>query len=173
MSNIMPRKGQKYIIEALNRLNSSKFKLFLSGKCKDEKYMKELRSLIEKYKLEKQVTITGWLNRSSIVKAYQDAHIIVVPSLYEPLGLVIQEAMWLGVPIVASNVGGIPEQVTNNKDALLVPPEDAKSLADAIIKIIKNESLRKQLVLNSLDRVKKMPTYDSFLKKIYDLVVTE
>jgi glycosyltransferase involved in cell wall biosynthesis len=62
---------------------------------------------------------------------------LVVPSRYDSWGLVIGEAMAAGVPIVATRVGGIPEQVTHGLNGLLVPPADPLALASAIATVLK------------------------------------
>jgi glycosyltransferase involved in cell wall biosynthesis len=68
-----------------------------------------------------------------------------VPSLSEGTPLVVLEAMTAGVPLVATPVGGIPEQVQHGRDALLVPPADPCALADAVVDLLKNRNRAQHL----------------------------
>jgi len=76
---------------------------------------------------------------------YKSADLLAVPSLSESFGIVNLEAMASGIPIIASNVGGIPDLVTNGKNGFLVPPNDINMMADTIIYLLNNDHERKKL----------------------------
>ena len=73
--------------------------------------------------------------------------IFVLPSLNEGMGRVLVEAMAAGKPLIASNVGGIPDLVEDGCNGLLVPPGDSGGLADAIMRLIRNPDEAKKMGL--------------------------
>lgn len=79
--------------------------------------------------------------------------VFVIPSRFEGLPMVLLEALALGVPVVATSVGGIPEVITDRKTGLLVPSEDPAALADAIEEVLQNEDLARDLALRGREHV--------------------
>ena len=84
------------------------------------------------------VRFDGRVTRAEVAQAMDEARLLVVPSRSEGLGLVILEAMARGRPVIASNVGGIPELVIDGETGVLVPPEREDLLADAIVALLKD-----------------------------------
>lgn len=84
----------------------------------------------------------GALPRARMRDFWSSLDIAVVPSLYEPFGLVALEAMACGVPVVASAVGGLKEIVEEGVSGLLVPPGDSSALASALVSLLTNDRLR-------------------------------
>ena len=105
-----------------------------------EKEMRELKVLIEQMSIAQYIKLEGIKNNVSMYLNASD--IYVQPSRSEGLGLAIAEACASGLPIVASNIGGIPEIAQANRNALLVPTEDSKELAIALEKMIFDSKLR-------------------------------
>jgi len=97
-----------------------------------------------------KVKFLGW--RKDIDEIMQVFDIFVLPSLNEGMGRVLVEAMAAGKPIVASNVGGIPDLVKPSENGLLVPPGDEKALADSIKRLIKNPEEAKLMGRNGRRR---------------------
>ena len=91
--------------------------------------------------------------------------VFALPSISETFGIVILEAMKMGIPVVASRVGGIKDIITDGKDGLLVKVRDPKALADAIIKILNNPVLAAKLKKNGLERVEDFD-WKKIIKKI-------
>ena len=89
-----------------------------------------------------QIHFTGWLSPAALADWYRAADILVVPSRYEPFGMVILEGMLHGLPIVSSDVGGPAEILQNGRTGLLFPPRDAERLADAITALVRDHELR-------------------------------
>jgi len=92
--------------------------------------------------VRKEILFTGWLNSEELSAWYAEADILVVPSWYEPLGMVILEGMLYGLPIVAALVGGPKEILTSEHTGLFCAPKDVTSLQAQIIRLIRDPELR-------------------------------
>ena len=93
--------------------------------------------------LKKNVTYYKYIPYSDLIEFYRRAHVFVFPSVWEePFGMPIIEAMACGLPIVATNGGGIPEIIEDGKTGLLVERGNAGELAAGILSLIENRSLR-------------------------------
>jgi glycogen(starch) synthase len=79
--------------------------------------------------------LPGWLTRRDLAALYAAADAVVVPSRYEPSGLVVREAQAAGASVVASRVGGIPETVTHGETGLLMDVGDVHGLRDAVLRL--------------------------------------
>jgi glycosyltransferase involved in cell wall biosynthesis len=96
--------------------------------------------------------IAGEFARSEMPRFWNELDIAVVPSWEEPFGLVALEALACSVPVVASNVGGLKEIVTDGESGLLVPPKDAETLARTLVTLLTNEELRLRLAAGAARR---------------------
>src|SRR5437660_232903 len=103
----------------------------------------------------------------------RSSRLLVVPSRMESIPQVIKEAYYFRVPVIATNVGGIPEIVEHNITGILVPPNEPKKLADAINEILENKEFAKKLADAGYDYLMKnftcdilMPKYVEFYKKL-------
>jgi glycosyltransferase involved in cell wall biosynthesis len=87
----------------------------------------------------------GWIPHEDLVNLYSQTDIFVMPSLTEAFGVTFLEAMACGVPVIGTRVGGIPEIIQHGYNGLLVEPNNSDDLADAIIQLLSDSELRKQL----------------------------
>ncbi|MCC6003965.1 MAG: glycosyltransferase [Thermofilum sp.] len=94
------------------------------------------------------VFFTGRISQEELPLYYAASDVVVVPSLQEAWGLVATEAMACGKPVVASRVGGLPDQVIDGYNGFLVPPRDSKALADRILYLLENPSEARRMGLN-------------------------
>lgn len=124
------RKNQNALIQALDPLaRKYRFKLIFLGKGDDlDPYFREFRELI---KLRPWCVHKGFVNHGDVFKCLQEAFAIVLPSLEDNCPMVLLEAAAACVPIMASNVGGIPDVVQNGETGLLFDPYDATSIGSA------------------------------------------
>lgn len=99
-----------------------------------------------------QITFCGHLQGQAMLQAINSMDIFVFPSLWEGLPYAILEAMRAGLPIVSTDVGGIPEAIGDRREGLLVPPRSEERLADAIEELVTNPNLAFQLGQNARRR---------------------
>lgn len=101
---------------------------------------------------EGALQIVGELKHAQMPGFWNSVDIAVVPSIREPFGLVALEALACGVPVVASAVGGLPEIVIHGECGLLVPPDNPRQLAEALVALLCNQQLRRTLAQGALRR---------------------
>jgi glycosyltransferase involved in cell wall biosynthesis len=92
----------------------------------------ELQSLAQKNGLWGRITFMGYKSRTEIYRHLQEADCFVLSSLHEGLGIVVQEAMYAGLPVIATNSGGQTDLIQVPRNGILVPPKDVKTLVGAI-----------------------------------------
>ena len=133
------------------------------GRDSPEKGIDILKSIEDQVK-GKVVYCTNveWKKAMSVLKS---SKVLVLPSRIESIPNVVKEAFYLKVPVVATNVGGIPEIVTHEKTGLLVPPNDPQSLADAINRLLENREYAKKMVEDAYEFVINNLTWDVLLPK--------
>lgn len=95
-------------------------------------YHIELQRLLEQLNLSDNVRLLGAIDASSVKQHLQNAHIFVLASWHEPLGVAYMEAMACGVPTIGTDAGGVPEMITSGENGLLVAPKSPEILAAAI-----------------------------------------
>jgi teichuronic acid biosynthesis glycosyltransferase TuaC len=133
LSRLFPVKGQKYLIQALHfLLNNHEIKDFKCRIIGAGPLYDELYSLIGKYNLEQYISLEGWLPKNKVAEYLANADFFVLPSLNEASPLVLFEALGVGLPVVATKVGGIPDIINSDDYGLLVKPGDFVELAEAI-----------------------------------------
>lgn len=107
-----------------------------------------------------------WIETMSIL---QSSSVLVLPSRLESLPTAIKEAFFLKVPVVATNVGGIPELVTNNETGLLVLPNNPEQLSQAVNKILENEDIARSYANKAYEFVIKNMIWDVVFPKYLKL----
>ena len=121
-------------------------KLFLVGDGSQRRFIEEL---IQELELSKNATVTGLVNREKVHDFLSNAALFVLSSSHEGTPNAVLQAMALGLPIVATKVGGVPEIVDQNINGLLVEPNNVKVLAEAIHLLLVNKDLAKQFGENA------------------------
>jgi len=152
VANYFPVKNIAGLIKAFWKVKCQgiKHKLVIVG-GKRWQYQEILKT-IEELNLQKEVVLTGSVAGDDLVKFYNAADLVVLPSFYEACSLVLFEAMGCGTPVITSNVYSMPEVAGDA--AILVDPYDPDEIANAICKVLTNDSLRNEMIRNGLERVK-------------------
>jgi glycosyltransferase involved in cell wall biosynthesis len=146
-----PEKGHEFLFKALPLLRErldKPVKLLLAGAGTFEA---EYRRQVGELGVEQNVVFLGF--RRDAPDLMSAADVVVLASVAEAFGLVLTEALYLSTPVVATCVGGIPEIIRDGEGGLLVPPASPEALADAIEKVLSNESLRESMAGAGRERV--------------------
>lgn len=162
ISRLIPSKGVQDLIKALEILKGRvKVFAFVAG---DGPYLNYLQDMAKEAKLE-NIQFLGY--RNDIKDFLRNIDIFVLPSHSEGFGVSVAEAMALGVPVIATNVGGIPEIIENNEDGIIVNPESPNDLANAIEVLATNGDLRnkfskkgKEYIVNNFSKEKMLNDID-------------
>lgn len=122
--------------------------------------------------LESQIILKGW--QSNVAEFYKSHDIFAMSSIYESFGLIFLEAGFYKLPVVATNVEGIPEVVENNKTGLLCNPRDPEALAINIIKLVDDSALRRNMGEAAYTRVTSLFSSEKMVKeyqKMYENII--
>jgi len=115
----------------------------------------EIRAAIKSAGLESQVIMTGNIPYAEALRHIAAADLFVSPSSQEGFPLALGEAMALGVPMVATSVGGVPELIEDGVSGLLAPPDGPEALANAVARVLADRDLRQRLRGAAPERVQK------------------
>lgn len=145
-----PLKGVDYLVRAFATLaQRHDIRLVIVG---DGTERPALDRLSAELGVADKVVFRGYLHGQAMLQAINDIDIFVFPSLWEGLPYAILEAMRAGLPIVSTDVGGIPEAIRDQREALLVPPQSVARLEAAIEHLLTNPQLASQLGQNARNR---------------------
>jgi glycosyltransferase involved in cell wall biosynthesis len=145
------QKGLDCLIGSIGRLKKDgyekagrfpEFRLRIAGCGPLEDFLKKL---VREKGIEKEVVFLGHLDENELIDAYQHSDVFVNPSRYEGMPNALLEAMACGLPCVVTKVEGHDELVKEGENGFLVPKESESTLADAIGRLIVNETLRKKM----------------------------
>jgi glycosyltransferase involved in cell wall biosynthesis len=139
---LVPHKGQRYLIDAahlvVQHAPDTRFVILGEGELREH-----LEKHVHEHHLEKHVLLPGF--RTDVLGCIKAFDLFVMSSVTEGLGTSLLDAMAAARPIVATTAGGIPEIVEDGVNGLLVPPRDARALADAILRALRDADLRRRL----------------------------
>ncbi len=131
---------------------------------------KSLRQLAIDCGVERRVIFAGFVEYKEIPKFLKISDIFIRPSLSEGMGNSFIEAMAAGIPVIATSVGGIPDFLKPNKTGIFCKVNDPESIATSVNKILDNETLRGELVLNASKMVAKEYDWSYIVRQMEDSV---
>lgn len=164
ISRLEKHKGIFDLIQAFKNIKTKNVELLIAGEG-DKK--KELAEKIKELKLENNVRLVGFVKTNEFIK---NIDILVLPSYGEALPLVLLEGLSSGVPIIATNIDGIPEIIEDSYNGYLFEPGDIKKLELLLKKLINNFQERKLLSKRGNEIFKEKFTKDTMCKKTYSLI---
>jgi len=129
----------------------------------------KLRRMTKELNLEKHVDFCGFIDNQKIFHFLSKFDIMVMPSLQESFGVAVLEASAVGLPVIAGDVGGVPEVLMSEKTGILVPPGDVEALSRAIIRLAENADLRKRMGLAGRKFVDENYRWDKCLDMMADM----
>ncbi len=146
---VTPRKGQDILLKALSEVDGLKVD-FVGSRTRNSAYANSLS--------HPRARFTGPLDGEALQNAYDRADLLVLPSHAETYGMVVTEALARGIPVLASNVGGVPDALGRAPDGelpgMLIPPGDETVLADALRSWRDDPDLRKRLSAAAVARAR-------------------
>lgn len=145
IANIRVAKGHQYLLEAFNRIapHVPQACLLICGFAGDHDLMKTLQRLAAAGGAAGRVWFMN--SRNDIPEMLHALDVVVSPSLSEGFSNAILEAMAAGKPVIATRVGGSPEQIIDGVTGLLVPPQDAGAIAQALLTLLRSPGLRREM----------------------------
>ncbi len=157
-------KGLFDIIESANIICSKRadISFIIAGDGRDSN---RLKKKIKKIGLQKRFIFLGQIEKDQMIKLYQNATLFILPSYREGLPTVLLEAMSCGLPIIATDVRGNRDLITNGKNGLLIPPKDPKKIAETILTLLNDKKLMKQLGNNARKTIIKNYTWNAVSNK--------
>jgi glycosyltransferase involved in cell wall biosynthesis len=169
IGRISPWKGQHVFIKAAAIVSKecpeTQFKIIGAPLFSETDYEAELHRLAANLNLKHNLTFTGFV--SDVASAIAQLHIVVHASIIaEPFGQVVIEGMAAGKPVIATRAGGIPEIVTHNETGLLVPVEDERALADAMIELLRDPSRAKSMGEKGRETVREFFTMERHARAV-------
>ncbi|MEO6095608.1 MAG: glycosyltransferase family 4 protein [Fibrobacteria bacterium] len=160
VGRVVERKGIAYLLRALPRIAAAMdAKVAIVGKG-DPKVEADLRAIAGELKLGDRVVFAGKVPETELIRWYQSCDVFCLPAIVdsqgetEGLGVVLLEALNYARPVVASNVGGIPDIIRHERTGLLCPEKDPEALAAAILRLLKDPGLGERLGRQGCDLVR-------------------
>ena len=174
VGRLVYEKGVQILINAVPKIlakTNAKFVIVGSG------YMQEqLLNIVKSMGLEHKVLFTGFVEEENLLKLQKVADVSVVPSLFEPFGIVALEAMAARSPVVVSDTGGLSEIVDHDISGVKVYPNNTESLAWGITKILLDETYSKNLKENAYTKILEKYDWDKIAqqtRQMYESVLGE
>ena len=135
IANTFARKGLDILLSAIAKLGQSQLHLMIVGRDNPQPYL----SKIEQLGLKQQVHFLG---HRDVTSCYQAADVLVLPTTYEPWGLVISEALACGLPVITSALAGAADLITSGKNGILLQnPRSVMELAQALHNVVRRKTL--------------------------------
>lgn len=174
VGRLVYEKGVHLLIEALPKIMERvNVKLIVVG----DGYMKEqLSSAVRSMGLMDKVFFTGFVDDETLRKLQKYADVSVVPSLFEPFGIVALEAMAAGSPVVVADTGGLSEMIEHDVTGVKFQPGNTDQLATCIIRVLTDENYADRLRINAYERLKEEFSWEIIslkTKAVYERVLKE
>ena len=154
IKSIEPHNGIDIIIDAakilVHDMNMTDIQFLIVGKGN---LLEKMQEKCRKHNLDRNITFTGHILHEEIVKYFQKLSVFIAVSTQESFGVSVLEAASCGIPAITSNVGGLPEVNEHLKTGYIIEANNEKILSEKIIKLYKNDKLRKEMGKNARNRV--------------------
>ncbi|WP_456472471.1 glycosyltransferase family 4 protein, partial [Methanocaldococcus sp.] len=161
------QKGVEYLIGAMPiLLNKYNVRLVIAGRGEMESYLRDLCNWLN---VGHKVNFLGFVNGDRLKYLYNSADITVIPSVYEPFGIVALESMAAGTPVVASSVGGLREIIKHEYNGIWVYPKNPESIAWGVSRVIEDPILRDYIVKNAKKDVYTKYSWENIAKQTVEV----
>ncbi len=173
VGGIEPRKGLLNLLKAVKIIKKeiSNVKLHVVGNVRKQGYFKSLINYVKQNNLNENIIFKGELSEKEVKEEFSECSVFVFPSKEESFGIVLAEAEACGKPVVASNIGGIPYVVDNNKTGFLVEYGDVDTFAEKVLALLKDKNLRINIGIAGKEKARQFSDKD-IAEKYYKLYKT-
>lgn len=170
MGRLCKRKGIYDILEVSSEFleTNKEYKLYLCG----DGDIEEVKKSIKQKRLENRIVVTGWINEKEKNSILKNTVINILPSYNEGMPMAILETMALGIPNIASNVGGILQVIKNRENGIVITPGNKDDLNDSINKLIADQEKRQEMSINAYNQIKNNYSIDNYNKKVEQLYLS-
>jgi glycosyltransferase involved in cell wall biosynthesis len=172
---VVPHKGHDLLLDALGRIASLSWHCTVVGPLdRDPPFVERLRRQAADSGLADRLCFAGPRAGEELRRQYQDADVLVMPSRLEAYGMVVTEALAVGLPVLATAVGGVPEALGRTPDGapgLLVPAEDADALGKALGAWLRDAGLRERLRRAAHGRRAALEGWDATARRVAAVLV--
>lgn len=164
LGRIGKRKGIYDVIEAVKELKKENInvKIIIAGDGEVDK----AKNLVNEEKLQDNIEIIEWLDEEKKKEYLKKSDFYILPSYNEGLPMSVLEAMSFSLPVITSDVGGIPEIIHNKENGILIKPGNIKSIKESIKIIISNKEYREKLSKNAYKTIKEQFNLEKYLEKL-------
>jgi len=168
VGRLVPQKGIEYFIRAIphiaKRYPEAKFIIVGEGWSRDI-----LEAEARASGQNRKIQFTGFASDQEVISLMTSADVLVVPSVYEPFGIVALEGMATGVPVVASQVGGLSEVIEHDRTGLFVFPRSPESIAWGIDRVLSDPDHAKWLTENAKEKLHKAYSWEAVAMKTVEV----
>jgi glycosyltransferase involved in cell wall biosynthesis len=168
---VRPEKGIEYALRAWPLLKTRKrVELWVVGsRAKFPEYQRMLDEIVQAEGLENRVKWAGHAGYAELWKHLRAADVLILPTLSEGTCRSQLEARAVSLPVVISNVGGIPRTITDGFDGMLVPPKDPAAIAAALDRLIEDGEFRRRILRNGYETVKSRCMLSHFVERVVEV----
>jgi glycosyltransferase involved in cell wall biosynthesis len=171
---VAPHKGQDLLLDALADMTHLEWHCVVVGaRDRDPSFAERLRHQADT-ELAGRITFAGIRTGEALARAYAGSDALIVPSRVESYGMVVTEALARGVPVIAAEIGGLPEALghapSGARPGLLVPPADVPALRGALTGWLTDADLRRELRQAAGDRRRELPAWSTTARRIGEVV---
>lgn len=172
---VIPGKGHDLLVDALAPLTSLSWECLCVGSLdRDPAFVELVRRRAADGGVERRVRFSGPQAGTELASSYATADLLVLPSRAESYGMVVAEALARGLPVVAAEVGGVPEALGQAADGtrpgLLVPPDDPEALRGALRAWLEDGDLRRRLRRAAVERRESLADWTTTTSAVADVL---
>lgn len=167
---LIPRKGVHILLDALRDLRHYPWKLRIVGdETLDARYVELLRE--KSLKLGNRVQFLGRVSSQQLSQIYVDSDLFILPSYFEGYGIVVAEAVFYLLPVIASRVGGIPEIIHDGEEGILVPPGNTSALKQRLKSLLEHPEYLRPFIQACGLRRSSLPIWDEAGKVVENFLM--